>query len=202
MLYRLLALILVPLTRALVRLRVAGMEHLPAEGPVLLVPNHVSWVDPVVVAVAAWRRRRRLQFLVTEGAFRYPVIGAVLRRTGQIRVRPKGKGPDAVHAAQRVLGAGGAVVIYPEGTIPRAGARVRARPGAGALASGAGIAVIPVATWGMERGRPWWPRRRVGVVLGPPLDVPGGTPAERATFMLDAAHALVPHARRLACGEA
>ena len=200
MLYRLLALVLVPLCRVVVRLRVSGLEHLPADGSVLLVPNHVSWVDPIVVCVAAWLRRRRLRFLVIEGAFRVPVVGAVLRATKQIPVRQSGSRASSLLAAQAALRGGGAVVVYPEGTIPPRGERVPARPGVGVLSQTPGVPVVPVATWGMERGRAWWPRRRVGVIFGAPLDVPDGDREQRATFILDSVHRCVPAARRLAEG--
>lgn len=172
-LYRFGVPLLALIVRLLFRVRVVGLGHVPRRGPVLITPNHVSHLDPVVLAVTAYRCGRRLRFLATAEVFGKPVVGPVLRLAGQIPVE-RGGGREAMQQAGAALRAGKAVVIYPEGTIPRADRpQPPARPGAGGLAVTCHVPVVPVALWGMQRsgaGDRFRLRRPASVVFGPPLD--------------------------------
>lgn len=172
--------VVVPLLMAWRRLRyhvrVTGLERIPERGPVLVVANHVSFRDPLVVVTLAWQRGRRLRALVVEGAFRYPVTGWVLRWSGMIPVPAHAGRQQALTAAEQALRAGEAVLIYPEGTIPRPGATLTARPGVGVLALATGAPVIPVATHGLERRRARTTSRRGGLLRRRPITVTVGAP--------------------------
>ena len=61
-----------------------GLENIPSEGPLVIVCNHLSMADPLVLAAALRRGGRRGTFLVMAEAFRWPVVGTLLRWTGQI----------------------------------------------------------------------------------------------------------------------
>ena len=109
-----------PVVRRWGRLRVAGLEHLPAEGPVLLAGNHDSAWDPVAIGIAA-RPRRQIQALAKASLWK-PGLGAILDGMGQIPIE-RGRG-DA-HAMDRAIAelrAGACIGIFPEGT-RTAGAR-------------------------------------------------------------------------------
>jgi 1-acyl-sn-glycerol-3-phosphate acyltransferase len=161
------------------RLEVSGLEHLPAGGAVLVVANHVSFRDPLLLVALAHDHGRRLRALVVEAAFGYPVTGWFLRSAGMIRVPAAAGRARAASAAEAALAAGEAVLVYPEGTIPRAGQVVTAQPGVGWLALRSGAPVLPVASLGMERVGPavrlteWLARglrrRPVRVVVGTPV---------------------------------
>lgn len=162
------------------RLRVTGLEHIPPTGPALLVANHVSYLDPIVLIVVGHRAGRRARFLGVQEAFERPGSGFILRAGRHI---PVGGDPAdrmlAVRRARDVLRRGEVVLIYPEGTIPRAGEQRPAQGGAGLLAVTGGVPVIPIRTWGLERGAaPWWRRRPAEVSVGPPVDL---SPALAAT---------------------
>ena len=183
------------------RLRVAGLEHLPRSGPALVVANHVSYLDPVVLIVVGQRAGRRMRFLGVQEAFERPVSGFILRAGRHIPIGTEA--PDrmlAVRRARDVLQRGEVVLIYPEGTITRDGEQPDAHGGAGLLALTSGVPVIPIRHWGLERGAaPWWHRRRAAVTVGPPVDL---TPASAVTgrrryevassLALDAVRALTP----------
>jgi acyl-[acyl-carrier-protein]-phospholipid O-acyltransferase / long-chain-fatty-acid--[acyl-carrier-protein] ligase len=181
-------LILLALTHTLYKLRVVGREeHLPREGGVLLVANHVSFVDAILVAAAAGRPVR---FLMHRDYFKVPVVGWFARRMGVIGVA----GGDGRQAVEQALdGAalscrnGEAVCIFAEGAITRTGTMLAFRRGMERIASEAGVPVVPVALdrlWGsvfsFSGGRFFWkmPRRipyPVDVLFGAPL--PSETPA-------------------------
>ncbi|MCY9555622.1 1-acyl-sn-glycerol-3-phosphate acyltransferase, partial [Paenibacillus apiarius] len=97
-----------------------GMEHLRRDGGVILVPNHISHADPLVVAHYIYDAGRWPRFLGKASVFRVPVVGWILHRCQQIPVE---RGTvEAVKSLDKLVAAlaeGGAVVIYPEGTTTR-----------------------------------------------------------------------------------
>lgn len=155
------------------RLRITGLEHIPRSGPALLVANHVSYLDPVVLIVVGHRAGRRVRFLGVQEAFERPGSGHVIRAGRHIPIGPTAADRMvAIRRARDTLRGGGAVLIYPEGTIGGDGELRDAQGGAGLLALTSGAPVIPVRTWGLERGAaPWWHRRPASVAVGPPVDL-------------------------------
>ena len=97
----------------------------------LLVPNHDSQWDPVVVALAL-RGRRRLRFLARANLWKVPGLGPILHGIGQIPIERGGGDAAAVHRAVSALAAGEAICVFPEGRLSR-GERLRARSGVGRL---------------------------------------------------------------------
>lgn len=154
------------------RLAVRGLGHLPPTGAALLAANHVSFEDPVVLGVAAHRAGRKMRAVAVAGAFAHPFAGWALRRGHQIPLH-RGHGDDALASARAALEAGEVVLIYPEGTIPPPGERVRARRGIGRLALATGAPIVPAASWGLGRAGEGQRRRQVrapaGLVVGPPI---------------------------------
>lgn len=204
--WRLLTPILDLLARLLLRLRVAGLEHLPPTGPLVIAANHISHVDPIVLLVAAKRAGRRARFLAVSGLFHVPITRTMLRLERAIPVYRRA-GPAAMAlAAKSALDAGQCVVVYPEGTIVPAGDERDAQPGAGLLALTGAAPVLPAAQVGVEQGVRWWrPGHRAAVVFGPPVTVTGDpddpVSCQRASEqLLEAVRELLPEARRLAGG--
>ena len=170
MLYAIVKPLAVSLMRLVFGLRSRGAEHVPAAGPVLLVANHVSVLDPPLIGGAS---ARQLTFLAKAELFRVPLFGRLLRRLGAHPLRREGGDAGALRAALRVLKNGGAMLVFPEGTRGKEGILGPAKPGAGMLAVLAGAPVIPVYVNGSGRA---WPRGRrfprpakVTVTFGPPL---------------------------------
>jgi 1-acyl-sn-glycerol-3-phosphate acyltransferase len=191
------AAIVVPGTGWFAKIEIEGGEHLPMAGPYVLAPNHYSEFDPVIIAVATWRLGRAPRFMAKESLFKVPVLGAILRATGMVPVARASSASAAKQtiAQSRALVAGQrGVIVYPEGSLTRDPDLwpMRGKTGAVRLALGAEtpIPVIPVATWGVQEILPRYgklrffpPRRRVKVLLGPPVDLTGygnGTPGNLA----------------------
>ena len=188
-----------PTMTVLTRRTWRGMEHIPQQGPVIIVPNHVSHADPLVAAHFIYDAQRWPQFLGKASVFAVPVLGALLRTVKQIPVeRGSVEAARSLDALMSAIHEGGAVVIYPEGTTTREPDLwpMRGKTGAARLALATGAPVVPLVMWGPEqifdprtaklRLRPRLP---VTVVAGPPIDLSrwaGATPTrEILTEMTD-----------------
>jgi 1-acyl-sn-glycerol-3-phosphate acyltransferase len=176
------------------RLRTEGLEAVPERGPLLLVPNHDSQWDPVLVGLAV-RPRRRLHFLARASLWRIPGLGPVLGRMGQIPIRRGVGDAAALEHAVGALRSGEAVCVFPEGGLSW-GEALRARSGVGRLAQACpGVRIVLCAVAGTtEYARfPRRPRVRVRFFLPESGDPrPEETPAEVATRLLAEIRARVP----------
>ena len=170
MLYAILKPIAVALMRLYFRVEARGAAHVPPAGPVLLVANHVSVLDPPLIGGMT---RRALCFMAKEELFRVPVLGWLIAHLNARPVRRDNADPRALKDALRVLQAGEALLVFPEGTRGPEGSVREAKAGAGLLAVASGAAVVPVYIRGTGRALPRgsvWPRPvKVVVTFGPAL---------------------------------
>jgi 1-acyl-sn-glycerol-3-phosphate acyltransferase len=160
----------------------AGQEHIPAQGPVILAANHLSYMDIFAVARFADRAGRYPVFLAKSTLFQIPVLGPILGWLGQLPVY-RGQADAALvlkQAARLVAETNSCVIFYPEGTATRDPELwpMVAKTGVARLALESGVPVVPVANWGAQRILPYgkWvpkflPRTTVRVVAGPPVDL-------------------------------
>ncbi|WP_433799419.1 lysophospholipid acyltransferase family protein [Actinomycetospora sp. CA-084318] len=173
------ALVFYPLTWWLARRRMVGLEQVPAEGPALLVSNHISYLDPVYTAVFVHRARRVPRFLAKDSLWRVPVFGRIMAGSRQIPVARGSRDAGAsLAAAEAALADDGVVVIYPEGTITRdaAGWPMEARSGAARLALLHDVPVIPVVHWGTLSVYDHYRRRFRPSPFGTTITVRAGEP--------------------------
>jgi 1-acyl-sn-glycerol-3-phosphate acyltransferase len=173
--YWALKILLTPVFRVLWRVRVEGAAHVPACGPVVLAPNHVSFLDSFFLPLAV---RRRVTFVAKSEYFESWKTAWFFRAVGQIPMRREGGSASerALAAARHVLESGGVLGIYPEGTRSPDGRLYRGHTGVARLAIGCGVPVIPVGLVGtsqVQRPGSNLPRpfKRVTVRFGAPLDV-------------------------------
>jgi 1-acyl-sn-glycerol-3-phosphate acyltransferase len=168
------------------RLRFAGLANVPRSGGALLTYNHVSVLDPVVVALGADRRGRSVRFLALSEAFDQRFVGFGLRKTRQIPLR-RGLGDwDAIQAVADAIRTGSLAGLSPEGTVGDGATLQPGQKGAARIALSTSAAVIPVGIWGIQArwpkaglhlGRPLRPT--VGVSFGPAMGA-DGDPRSRA----------------------
>jgi 1-acyl-sn-glycerol-3-phosphate acyltransferase len=147
-----------------------GTGNVPGTGPVLLAANHVSVLDPPVVAVGP---ARALHFMAKAELFRIPLLGALIRRLNAHPVERDGADAGALRGAVALLKAGHALLVFPEGTRGQEGTLRAGRAGAGMLAALSDAPVVPVYIQGTGRALPRGaklPRPApVTVAYGPPL---------------------------------
>lgn len=132
-------------------LHIRGIEHLPADGPVILASNHVSHLDPLYLGVAVRHRRRHLTFLAKREMFESPWTGWLLRLAEQIEVERGSHSSRPVEEAVEVLRCGGAVVVFPEGTISRSFLPAEPKPGLALMGLDSGAPIVPLACFGGQR---------------------------------------------------
>ena len=152
------------------RWRVWHPEHVPLTGPVILASNHASYLDPPLVGAGI---TRPIHYLARESLFRFPGLGWVLRHWNVVPVNREGGGAAGLKAIMDRLKAGGAILLFPEGTRTRDGRLQAARSGIGLTVIKSSAPVIPVRTSGTFAAlgrRHWFPRpRRVAITYGTPL---------------------------------
>ena len=140
-------------------LHVTGADDLPAGGGVVVAANHRSYLDPLVLAHTTAGAGRPARFLAKKEVTDAPLLGALSRSLGAIRVDRGGSGAAPMAQGVRLLRAGELVAVFPQGTIPRGEAffkpELQGRTGAVRLAMEAGVRIVPVGLWGTERA---WPR--------------------------------------------
>ncbi len=171
--------ILYPLDGLLFRIRWRNIERMPEKGGVLIVLNHVSHIDTVLMARMVWQTGRVPRFMIKNTLFDLPVIGRILRGAGQIPVyRGTDDASKSLGKAVDALAAGEAVVIYPEGTITRDPAQwpMQAKTGVARLVLLApDVPIVPIGQWGAQKTskRNWLRRRTATASVGAPIDLSG-----------------------------
>ena len=162
-------------TRCLARVRISGaLDAVPREGPLIIVSNHVSNADGVLVG--AWltpRLGRRIHWLGKREMTEWPLVGPFVLAGSVHPVDRANVDIDVFRLLLRILEAGNVVVVFPEGTRSASGAMQPARDGVAMLALRSGARILPVGVIDTDR---FWPRgkvprpgRRVEMRVGEPF---------------------------------
>ena len=159
-----------PFARLYLNLAREGLHHLPRRGPAIVVSNHASYMDAIILGTAS---PRPIHFMVLRWMYDLLLLRWFYWGMGTIPVRAEGQDSAAIKHALRTLGAGRVVGIFPEGTRSADGRLSDARPGAAMLAALSGAPVVPAFIDGARDSLPvggGFPRpARVRVRFGPPL---------------------------------
>ena len=155
-------------------LKVYGVHHLPRDGGVLVISNHQSYLDPIVLGVKV---PRGFSFLAKSELFENRFFGWLIRNLNAFPVR-QGEGDiGAVKETIRRLQEGHALIVYPEGTRSLSGEIETLQPGVGLIARRAGVPVVPAVIDGSYDA---WPKghkifrpHTVRAMYGPPIDLEG-----------------------------
>jgi 1-acyl-sn-glycerol-3-phosphate acyltransferase len=161
-------------------LRTEGRQHIPATGPALLIANHQSFLDPVLVGLGT---RRHLRYLARKSLFQNPLFTWVIRMLNAVPIDQEGIGKEGIKTILGQLQNGQAVAVFPEGERTHDGQMQPLRPGIHLLIKRTQAPIIPVGIAGafdaMPRWRSvpvpaplFWPgcRHTIAVSVGKPLD--------------------------------
>lgn len=146
------------------RIRVEGLENLPASGPALVIGNHSSNADGMLLmAFIVPAMGRPMGWLGKEEALRWPFLGWAMRQNGVFGIRRGAGDLEAFKRARGVLDDGRVLAIFPEGTRSPNGALQEAKEGATVLAVRSGAPILPIAIVGSHR---FWPKGKLLPRLG------------------------------------
>ena len=182
------------LIHSIYRLRKLGIEHIPEEGPAVLVCNHVSYVDALVISAAC---RRPIRWVMDHRIFRIPVLSFFFRTARAIPIAPGKEDPQLLERAyQRIaeeLSAGELVGIFPEGRLTSDGDMSAFRGGILRILEEIPVPVVPMALCGLwqslfARNRD---KFRHAAKLFPKIQLAVGRPLAPASVSLEMLHAAV-----------
>ena len=161
-------------------LRLQGQRNMPATGPALLIANHQSFLDPLLVGLCA---RRPLVYLARKTLFRNPYFAFMIRSLNAVPIDQDGIGKDGIRTILDQLQLGKAIVIFPEGARTEDGLMHPLKPGIHLLIKRAQAPIIPVGIAGAYDAFPIWRpypipaplflpagAGTISVALGAPLD--------------------------------
>lgn len=171
------------LIHSVYRLDKSGLDNLPESGPAVLICNHVSFVDALIIAAAS---RRPIRFVMDHHVFRWPILSFVFNATRAIPIAPEKENAALKHKAFEdvadALAAGELVCIFPEGRITATGDMSPFRPGITQIISRSPVPVIPMGLTGLwgsifsrahgsAMSKPWKARpfRKANLKVGTPL---------------------------------
>ncbi len=140
--------------RGLFRIRFEGVGHVPRTGPVVITPNHTSFMDPILVTIPV---HRALHYMALEPFFRVRGLGALMRWARAFPIQEGEPDSLGVRRALRILKQGEPLVIFPEGARSPDGRLQPFHPGAFRLALAAEAPVVPVTILGAFEA---WPAQR------------------------------------------
>ncbi len=162
-------------TACVTRVRIEGdLSLIPKSGPMILIANHTSSADPVVVGgLIAPRIGRPLNWLAKKEVLDIPIVGYLGLRGGLHAIERSAVDVEAFRIAQRILDAGCVLAVFPEGTRSRTGALQEVKDGMALLAQRSGAPVVPIAIVGADKV---WPKGQKYPRIGGQIIIRVGTP--------------------------
>jgi 1-acyl-sn-glycerol-3-phosphate acyltransferase len=161
-------------------LRTEGRHNIPASGPALLVANHQSFIDPILIGLAT---RRHLCYLARKTLFKNRAFAWLIRMLNAVPIDQEGVGKEGIKAILEQLQLGQAVVVFPEGTRTEDGVMHPLKPGIHLLIKRTKAPIIPIGLAGAYDAWPTWRpypipaplflpgcRGYIGVSVGKPLE--------------------------------
>ena len=172
-LYTVVRAIVIGFCRVFFRLRIDGLENVPASGSFVISPVHRSNIDFALVAAIA---RRRLRYMGKDSLWRVPLLGPFISALGAFPVRRGAPDREALRRCIAVIEDGEPLVMFPEGT-RQSGPDVQPLfDGAAYVAGRTGVPILPIGIGGSERAMPRGSKMirpvRVHMVIGKPIDPP------------------------------
>lgn len=149
--YRVIRFICLVICNICFRVRLHGRENIPEEGPFIVASNHVSHLDPVIVAI---NMPQNLHFMAKDDLLKIRFLGTLLKMVGVFPVKRGYQDPGAVKTALRILKKGKMLMIFPEGGRVDVSNLGKPQMGIGMLAAHSGAPVLPVFIKGSNNALP------------------------------------------------
>ncbi len=149
-------------------LRIEGFANLPASGAVIVAANHLSLLDPLLVAVAV---DRPVNFMAKAELFNHKILGYLLTKVYAFPVKRGNADRHAIRHALQLMEDGKVLGIFPEGTRKKPGRVEHTQAGAAMIALRSGAPIVPVACIGTDKTIPWgwiWP---LVIRIGEPISM-------------------------------
>ncbi len=184
MIYTITRIVTAPIFKLFYRLSVSGRDRL-SDGPMLIVANHTSYLDPVIIGLAV--PRRPVAFMAKEELFKVPMLGWYIRKLGAFPVKRNTADRQAIKSAVNILRRGEIVCVFPEGGRNRE-RLAEALPGAALLALKTKTPILPAAISGADQvwtgtsRRPRFPK--IQVKFGRPFEIDAAQ--DKKTALTDA----------------
>jgi len=139
---------LMTLCKLYFRVEFEGEHYVPLHGPVIVAPNHVSYLDPIWISLPI---KRPLRYMTWDRMFKVPLLGPLMRAYGAFPVNVDKGDRAALKHSLLHLRAGGGLVIFPEGGRTRSGELMPFKPGVIRLALDTQVSIVPVTIIGGYR---------------------------------------------------
>jgi 1-acyl-sn-glycerol-3-phosphate acyltransferase len=169
----------------LVKVRYRHIERIPQQGPMIIVTNHVSHIDPFLISKFILDAARTPRFLAKESLFDVPAVGWAMHKMGHIPVkRGTTDARQSLAKAVEALENGGVLVLHPEGTVTRDpdGWPMMGKTGAARLATLVpDVPVIPLAQWGVQEQFDLY-RKKIKLIPRPKHVISVGEPVDLSAF--------------------
>ncbi|MDI6715851.1 MAG: lysophospholipid acyltransferase family protein [Actinomycetota bacterium] len=149
MFYKMVRLLLVLIFKLLFRYEITGKQNIPKSGPVILASNHVSYVDPILIAFAG--APRPVNYMAKSELFKIPIFGSLIRALNAFPIKRGIADKGAIAHSLKVLSKGGVLLIFPEGTRQRSGNLGPAYPGVTSIALKTGAPIVPIGLIGTDK---------------------------------------------------
>lgn len=180
-LFRISRLIVYIFSRLYFRIEFEGTENIPKDGPMLLAPNHVSFMDPLWVSLPV---DRPMRYMTWDRMTQKPLIGPLMKAYGAFPVNVERADRIALRKAGNQLKRGGGLVIFPEGARSRDGKLAKFKSGVIRLALESEVPIVPATVIGGYRAysvHHWFPRPyKIRIVYHPPIRL-GAVPEQEVS---------------------
>ena len=191
MFYTVARFILFLLFKMFFNLRIFGKENFPVRGPVIVAPNHVSFLDPMIIGVGA---PRKINYLARDTLFRRRIFAKILKWCHVSPIKRETGDINAFKLALSKLSQGKPLLIFPEGTRSKDGNLQEPKSGIGFLQASLKVSILPCYIKGSMEA---WPRHSrfpkcspVSVYFGKPLDIKDFSGTKRERYLNIAAQAM------------
>ena len=178
------------------RIKVNGLENIPKTGPVIIVPNHMTYAEPQLIGILV---KRKMRFAAKEGFFRNKPLKLFMQSLGCFPVHQGVADRKVIRLMEQYVNEGFALVIFPEGARSQNAELIPALNGTALIAQRTGALILPVGISGTEKMQGWfWALKRpeLTVNFGKPFHLPSSddklSRAEATTFIMEHITDLLP----------